>query len=79
MQQLSIFDEQETDQPRFRAYLNYTGKRSKNEVHMGDFMDWIASNLKEFKRVNKIGIYEALNMEQNEEFTKYLFEVKKEC
>jgi len=74
-----MFDEQETYQPRFQAYLNYTGKTHKREVFLGDYMAWIGRNLREFRKRNKIRAFQPLNEQQNEEFTKYLFEVKKEC
>lgn len=79
MQQLSMFDEKEEYQPRFQAYLKYSGKTSAQEVFIGDYMAWISKHIKKYRQINKISMYQRLNDKQNEEFTQYLFEVKKEC
>lgn len=79
MEQLTIFDKPKEYQPRFRAYLKYSGKTSAQEVFLGDYMAWISEHIKKFRQINKINKYQPLNDKQNEEFTRYLFEVKKEC
>ena len=74
-----MFDEPKEYQPRFQAYLNYMGKTHHGEVDNGHFMAWIGRNIREFRKQNKIKAFQPLSEQQNEEFTKYLFEVKKEC
>ena len=75
MEQLSIFEGEHT--PKFRAYLKYMGKTHANDVSLGKFMDWLEENLIRFKKKNKIGKFARLTDEQNELFTTYLLERKR--
>lgn len=75
MEQLSIFEGEYT--PKFRAYLKYMGKNYANDVSLRNFMDWLEENLIKFKKENKIGNFDRLTDEQNELFTTYLLERKR--
>jgi len=72
MEQLSMFDNKANDSERLKVFLQLKGKKSRNEIHLGEFMDWLSYNLKRFKRKYKIGRYEALDSEQSESFTDFL-------
>ena len=58
-------------QPRFQAYLEYTGKSKLSDIKLYEFQIWVMSNLTKFRKQH--GINGSLTDKQHEEFTDYLF------
>lgn len=75
MEQLTIFDETEEYQPRFKAFLKATGKTHVSEVKFFEFRMWISKHFKDFRKIHGLCPYEPMSREQHDRFTEYLFEV----
>lgn len=69
--QKSHFDN-DTRNPRFKAYLIHKQYMVGDQYKLLDFMQWIGGKLAEFKKKNKISKFHPLSATQHEEFTNYL-------
>lgn len=77
MQQLTLFDQQDEYQPRFQAYLDYSGKSNPSELKHMEFRIWISKHHSDFKAQKGMREFQPLSKNQQNEFTEYLFKMAK--